>query len=76
MAKPQMDDGQFAEMRQLMVAEIVATTVMTGEKIGKYNLDARVMAAMGRVARHEFVPTEVQPSFFELEEALNATSES
>lgn len=61
MAKPQMDDGQFAEMRQLMVAEIVATTVMTGEKIGKYNLDARVMAAMGRVARQEFVPAEVQP---------------
>ncbi|HVY06482.1 MAG TPA: protein-L-isoaspartate(D-aspartate) O-methyltransferase [Burkholderiales bacterium] len=56
-----MDDEQFAELRRMMVAEITATTVMTGERIGKYNLDARVMQVMGHVARHRFVPDEIQP---------------
>jgi protein-L-isoaspartate(D-aspartate) O-methyltransferase len=34
--------------------------VMVGERIGKYNLDSRVMEVMGTVARHEFVPLEIQ----------------
>lgn len=56
-----MDDEQFAEMRQHMVMEIASTTVLVGERIGKYNLDPRVMEVMGKVARHEFVPLEIQP---------------
>ena len=48
-------------MRQNMVLEIAALTVLAGERIGKYNLDARVMEAMGKVPRHEFVPVEMQP---------------
>ena len=56
-----MDKEQFAEMRRHMVAEIASTTVMVGERIGKYNLDARVMEVMGKVDRHEFVPLELQP---------------
>jgi protein-L-isoaspartate(D-aspartate) O-methyltransferase len=56
-----MDTEQLAEMRRHMVAEIASTTVMVGERIGKYNLDARVMEVMGAVARHEFVPVELQP---------------
>jgi protein-L-isoaspartate(D-aspartate) O-methyltransferase len=56
-----MDEKQFAELREYMVMEIVSTTVMVGERIGKYNLDARVMEVMGRVPRHEFVPVELQP---------------
>jgi protein-L-isoaspartate(D-aspartate) O-methyltransferase len=56
-----MDKEQFAEMRRHMVAEIASTTVMVGERIGKYNLDARVMEVMGTVERHEFVPIELQP---------------
>jgi len=56
-----MDKEQFAEMRRHMVAEIASTTVMVGERIGKYNLDARVMEVMGTVDRHEFVPIELQP---------------
>jgi protein-L-isoaspartate(D-aspartate) O-methyltransferase len=56
-----MDKEQFAEMRRHMVAEIASTTVMVGERIGKYNLDARVMEVMGTVERHEFVPVELQP---------------
>ena len=44
-----------------MVLEIAAQTVLAGERIGKYNLDARVMEVMGKVPRHEFVPVEIQP---------------
>ncbi len=56
-----MDEEQYAELRQYMVMEIAAITVMVGERIGKYNLDERVMEVMGRVPRHEFVPFEMRP---------------
>ena len=56
-----MDMEQFTEMRRHMLAEIASTTVMLGERLGKYNLDARVMEVMGMVDRHEFVPVELQP---------------
>ena len=56
-----MNEQQAATLRQNMVLEIAAQTVLAGERIGKYNLDARVMEAMGKVPRHEFVPVEMQP---------------
>ena len=56
-----MDEEQFATLRQHMIMQIAATTVMVGERIGKYNLDPRVMEVMGTVARHEFVPLELRP---------------
>jgi protein-L-isoaspartate(D-aspartate) O-methyltransferase len=56
-----MNEEQFAELRKHMVMEIASTTVMVGERIGKYNLDPRVMEVMGTLARHEFVPLEIQP---------------
>ena len=56
-----MNEQQAAILRQNMVLEIAAQTVLAGERIGKYNLDPRVMEAMGKVPRHEFVPVEVQP---------------
>ncbi|MEK6211332.1 MAG: protein-L-isoaspartate(D-aspartate) O-methyltransferase [Pseudomonadota bacterium] len=56
-----MNEQQAAALRQHMVLEIAAQTVLAGERIGKYNLDARVMEVMGRVPRHEFVPVELQP---------------
>ncbi len=56
-----MDEKRFAELRQHMIMEIASITVMVGERIGKYNLDPRVMEVMGKVARHEFVPLEIQP---------------
>jgi protein-L-isoaspartate(D-aspartate) O-methyltransferase len=56
-----MNEQQAATLRQNMVLEIAALTVLAGERIGKYNLDARVMEAMGKVPRHEFVPVEMQP---------------
>jgi len=56
-----MNEQQAAALRQDMILEIAAQTVLAGEHIGKYNLDARVMEVIGRVPRHEFVPIEVQP---------------
>jgi len=56
-----MNEQQAAILRQHMVLEIAAQTVLAGERIGKYNLDARVMEIMGKVPRHEFVPVEIQP---------------
>jgi protein-L-isoaspartate(D-aspartate) O-methyltransferase len=44
-----------------MVAEISAATVHAIALIGKAALDERVMTALGKVPRHEFVPVELQP---------------
>jgi len=56
-----MSTDDFAILRQHMLAEISARTLMLHGAIGKPALDERVMAAMGNVPRHEFVPVEVQP---------------
>src|SRR5258707_2927077 len=56
-----MNEQQAAILRQHMVLEMAAQPVLAGERIGKYNLDARVMEIMGKVPRHEFVPVEIQP---------------
>jgi len=56
-----MNEQQAAALRQHMVLEIAAQTVLVGERIGKYNLDARVMEVLGKVPRHEYVPVEIQP---------------
>ena len=44
-----------------MLAEISAETVHVSRLMGKTALDERVMTAMGKVPRHEFVPLELQP---------------
>jgi protein-L-isoaspartate(D-aspartate) O-methyltransferase len=56
-----METERFAALRQRMVMEIASITVMVGERIGKYNIDPAVMEVMGKVARHDFVPLEMQP---------------
>lgn len=56
-----MTEEQFDEMRRLMVAEIVSTTVMVGTRLGRYSLDRRILDVMGSVKRHEFVPREIRP---------------
>jgi protein-L-isoaspartate(D-aspartate) O-methyltransferase len=48
----------FAAQRQHMVEEIEASARDTSAWIGKAALDRRVMTVMGRVPRHEFVPSE------------------
>jgi protein-L-isoaspartate(D-aspartate) O-methyltransferase len=48
-------------LREQMLAVISALTFEMRDAIGKSALDERVMTAMGKVPRHEFVPIELQP---------------
>lgn len=56
-----METAKFDELRKKMVMEIAAITAMVGERLGKYNIDPGVLEVMSRVARHDFVPVEMQP---------------
>src|SRR6266540_1379956 len=56
-----MSAEDFEVLRQHMLAEISAGTFHVSGLIGKATLDERVMTAMGKVPRHEFVPIELQP---------------
>ena len=51
-------------LREQMLAVISALTFEMRDAIGKSSLDERVMTAMGKVPRHEFVPIELQPSAY------------
>lgn len=51
----------FEVLRRHMLAEITAAAVHVSNLIGKNALDERVMTAMAKVPRHEFVPIELQP---------------
>jgi len=51
----------FEPLRLNMLAEIAAGVAHVSEAIGKPALDPRVMEALGKVPRHEFVPVELQP---------------
>src|SRR3989441_779324 len=48
-------------LREHMLAVIAACAFALRDTIGKSAFDERVMTAMGKVPRHEFVPIEVQP---------------
>jgi protein-L-isoaspartate(D-aspartate) O-methyltransferase len=56
-----MRDDEYAEARQRMVAEIAAETIFSSGETGKAALGPRVLDALGRVPRHEFVPVELRP---------------
>jgi protein-L-isoaspartate(D-aspartate) O-methyltransferase len=56
-----MPAKDFELLRRQMLAEISAAAANVSRLIGKATLDERVMAAMGKVPRHEFVPAEHQP---------------
>jgi protein-L-isoaspartate(D-aspartate) O-methyltransferase len=51
----------FDEQRPQLIAAITADTNEVANRIGKTALDKRVIRAMIKVPRHEFVPAEVQP---------------
>jgi protein-L-isoaspartate(D-aspartate) O-methyltransferase len=55
-----MDDDEFLEPRQQMIAVIAARTIFSCARLGKAALSPRVMAAMSEVPRHRFVPLELQ----------------
>src|SRR5215831_9542155 len=50
----------FEEQRREMVAAIRAIAEHIADELGKPALDERVLRAMAKVPRHEFVPVEVQ----------------
>src|SRR5204862_4359937 len=50
----------FEPLRRHMLAEIAASAAHVAAVIGKAALDQRVLHAMGKVQRHEFVPIELQ----------------
>lgn len=56
-----MDENDFAELRQQMLAEIATDAVLLSERLGKIEFGERVMQVMGMVPRHWFVPFELQP---------------
>ena len=60
-----MDETRFAKLRQRMIAVIAAYTGLAGDQIGKVALNQRVLEAMARVPRHEFVPVELIPFAYE-----------
>ncbi len=47
-------------MRQQMIAEIVADAVFLTAQLGKSSFAPKVIEAMGKIPRHEFVPLELQ----------------
>src|ERR1700741_658846 len=52
---------ELEPLREQMLAVIAASPFELRDAIGKNALDERVMTAMGKVPRHEFVPIELQP---------------
>ena len=55
------EDNQLSgQLRQAMVKLIAALANLCANEIEKEHLDEQVMAAMGSVPRHEFVPSELQ----------------
>ena len=51
---------EFEVLRQHMLVEISAGIFHLRNSIGKAALDERVMTAMGKIPRHDFVPFELQ----------------
>jgi len=61
--QPQAD--QYASMREQMIREIESDARETALYIDKRALDSKVMAVMGEVPRHRFVPEQQQPYAYE-----------
>ena len=55
-----MSESDFEAMRQVMLAEIAATTIFATGQLGKAALDRGVLKILGEVPRHEFVPLELR----------------
>jgi protein-L-isoaspartate(D-aspartate) O-methyltransferase len=56
-----MSVAHFEEERREMIAAIRVIAEHLADEIGKAELDDRVLSAMAKVRRHEFVPVELQP---------------
>ena len=58
-------DDPFAPLRDAMVREIADMSSISRDETGKAEFAAPVMAAMARVPRHRFVPTDEVPYAYE-----------
>ena len=58
-------EADYAKRRQILVERIAADVRATRDYIGTARLDDRVMAAIGHVPRHEFVPESEQSYAYE-----------
>ena len=56
-----MSEADFEGLREQMLTEVSADMAYLSGVIGKAGLDERVMTAMRKVPRHEFVPIELRP---------------
>lgn len=56
-----MAEDPFKQVRQQMLAEIATEAVLTVGHTGRAGFSERVMDAVARMPRHEFVPVELQP---------------
>ncbi len=54
-------ERDFDAMREAMIEVIAQHARRAGPEIGRTKIDARVLDAMGRLPRHEFVPLEIKP---------------
>jgi protein-L-isoaspartate(D-aspartate) O-methyltransferase len=55
-----MTATDFSQLRQGMLAQIAVLTIYDSVPLGKAALGRRVMEALAKVPRHEFVPLELQ----------------
>lgn len=53
-------DAQFGALRHSMVGQVASHASLVADRTGREILDEAVMAALGRVPRHEFVPVEMK----------------
>lgn len=56
-----MNDEELSELRQGMLGDIAAQAVFACAQLGKAALSSRVLDAMAKVPRHEFVPLQLRP---------------
>jgi len=56
-----MTDDALAMLQRQMIEVIAAHAFFAREQLGKDSLDKRVLKAMARVPRHQFVPVEFTP---------------
>jgi protein-L-isoaspartate(D-aspartate) O-methyltransferase len=56
-----MSEELYQDLRQQMMAEIVAEAALTVSHTGRAAFSDRVMRVIGSMPRHEFVPVELQP---------------
>jgi protein-L-isoaspartate(D-aspartate) O-methyltransferase len=56
-----MSEDQATELREQMAVVIALHAQFAREQLGKSEIDPRVLAAMMKVPRHDFVPVEIRP---------------